>query len=177
MSMIAAMRATNMPPCAVFFIAICGALGFGPDEWASFMITGLPHWVTPELARLVFVSLGFSVFVVLAWTIIQSRKLDSGTTSHLRLRDNKLDQTRRVAPKRPSIPDGDVRIPYVQIRQLANTKGWSLNDDSTACVNRAYYLEGQMQQAAVEGSLLFWGRKCEAPIESKSFTPYTKETL
>lgn len=60
----------------------------------------------------------------------------------------------------------DARIPYVHIRQLASAKGWNLNDDSSACVNRAYYLEGRMQQAAVEGSLLVWGRRCETPIGS-----------
>jgi hypothetical protein len=69
----------------------------------------------------------------------------------------------------------DARIPYVKIRTLANEKGWKLNDDSPACVNRAYYLEGQMQQAAVEGSLLVWGCKCEAPIGSNPLLQIPKK--
>jgi hypothetical protein len=69
----------------------------------------------------------------------------------------------------------DSRLPYVEIRQLANAKGWNLYDDYPQSVNSAYYLEVQMQQAAVEGDLLVWGRKCGAPLGSSPLLRIHKE--
>jgi hypothetical protein len=69
----------------------------------------------------------------------------------------------------------DSRLPYVEIRQLANAKGWDLYDDYPQSVNSAYYLEVQMQQAAVEGDLLVWGRKCGAPLGSSPLLRIHKE--
>jgi hypothetical protein len=43
---------------ATLFIAICLLLGFGPDQWAEFMIEGLPTWITPAIAQSVFLILG-----------------------------------------------------------------------------------------------------------------------
>jgi hypothetical protein len=40
-----------------FFVAICIALGFGPDRWAEFMIADMPIFITPGVARLVFLLL------------------------------------------------------------------------------------------------------------------------
>jgi hypothetical protein len=53
---------------AGIFIAICVALGFGPDEWAKTMITNLPEWITPPVAQLVFVLLALitSIFLYIS---------------------------------------------------------------------------------------------------------------
>jgi hypothetical protein len=45
------------------FIAICLALGFGPDKWAKFIVTGFPTWVTPGLAQAAFVTLAMITFI------------------------------------------------------------------------------------------------------------------
>ncbi len=53
------------------FIAICLGLGFGPDKWAKFIMTGLPSWVTPGRAQAVFLTLAALTFVALAWTPVR----------------------------------------------------------------------------------------------------------
>jgi hypothetical protein len=64
----------------------------------------------------------------------------------------------------------DVRIPYVEIREFANARGWKLNDNPAECHNRAqchnrgYELEKAMRQAASDGRLKVWGRKYETPV-------------
>jgi hypothetical protein len=55
---------------ATLFIAICLALGFGPDEWAKFIVTGLPIWVTPGLAQAVFLILAALTFGALIWPFL-----------------------------------------------------------------------------------------------------------
>jgi hypothetical protein len=50
------------------FIAICLALGFGPDRWAKFIVTGFPTWVTPGLAQAVFATLAAITFISLTWS-------------------------------------------------------------------------------------------------------------
>ena len=56
-------------------IAICLALGFGPDKWAAFIITGFPHWVTPGLAQEAFLILGVTTLGLISWPLIRSRVL------------------------------------------------------------------------------------------------------
>lgn len=75
----------------------------------------------------------------------------------------------------PPISLREGRIPYVEIRQLANARGWKLNDDSPQCVNRAYCLESAMRQAASDGSLLVCGRRCESPTGSNPLLLIPKE--
>ncbi|MCI0556221.1 MAG: hypothetical protein L0287_35205, partial [Anaerolineae bacterium] len=67
------------------------------------------------------------------------------------------------------------RIPYVEIKQLANVKGWNLDDPSSLGRNRAYDLEIAMRQAASDGNLLVWGRKYEEPIGSNPLLLIHKE--
>jgi hypothetical protein len=55
------------------FIAICLALGFGPTEWASFMIAELPTWVTPTAARMAFLSLAAITAFAFAWPVVRAR--------------------------------------------------------------------------------------------------------
>jgi hypothetical protein len=69
----------------------------------------------------------------------------------------------------------DVRIPYVKIRILANARGWNLNDDSSQSINRAYDLEKAMRQAASDGDLFVWGRRCETPFGSNPLILIPKE--
>lgn len=49
------------------FIAICALLGFGPNEWAEYIIVGLPVWVTPTIAQYAFIALGVLVLASLIW--------------------------------------------------------------------------------------------------------------
>jgi hypothetical protein len=79
-------------------VAICLALGFGPDEWADFIITGLPHWVTPGVARSVFIALAVTVSALLGCTILRSRRLEAETIKQQRLLEKQRDQTRQVLP-------------------------------------------------------------------------------
>jgi hypothetical protein len=54
---------------AALFVVVCALLGFGPNEWAKFIVTGLPPWVTPERAQTVFITLAAITFVVLSWPL------------------------------------------------------------------------------------------------------------
>jgi hypothetical protein len=58
------------------FIAVCLALGFGPDEWAKFIMTGLPIGVTPVLAQAVFLTLAALTFGALTWSFLARRRAD-----------------------------------------------------------------------------------------------------
>jgi hypothetical protein len=44
---------------ATLFVAVCLVLGFGPDKWAAYLVS----WISPELAQLAFLALGFITFV------------------------------------------------------------------------------------------------------------------
>ena len=52
---------------AVLFTAICTALGFGPDKWAAFVISGLPFALTPGVARLGFLLLASATLASIMW--------------------------------------------------------------------------------------------------------------
>jgi hypothetical protein len=52
------------------FVAICIALGFGPDKWAAFLITGMPVLVTPGVVRLVFLLFASLTLGSLLWNKI-----------------------------------------------------------------------------------------------------------
>jgi hypothetical protein len=39
------------------FIAICIAFGFGPQQWAEYLIAGMPVFITPGVVRLAFLLL------------------------------------------------------------------------------------------------------------------------
>jgi hypothetical protein len=49
------------------FVAICYALGFGPDKWAAFLVAGMPFLITPGVARLAFLLLGSLTLLSLLW--------------------------------------------------------------------------------------------------------------
>ena len=52
------------------FVAICVALGFGPDKWAAFLIAGMPFLVTPGVVRLGFLLLASLTLLSLLWNRI-----------------------------------------------------------------------------------------------------------
>jgi hypothetical protein len=56
---------------AAVFIALCAALGFGPETWAAFMVEALPPYFTPTIARIAFLSFGFVVLIGLVWPIFR----------------------------------------------------------------------------------------------------------
>ncbi|GFO83193.1 MAG: hypothetical protein A49_28200 [Methyloceanibacter sp.] len=81
------------------------------------------------------------------------------------LQSRKPQRLKKTAVKEPSkveqsTPDQPIRIPYVKIREMANEHGWQLTDNQTPSGNRAYALERLMRQAAVDGKLKVWGRRC-----------------
>jgi len=55
---------------SALFLAICIALGFGPTQWAEFLISGMPLFVTPGIVRLVFLLLGSLTLTSLLWNRI-----------------------------------------------------------------------------------------------------------
>jgi len=48
-------------------VAICYALGFGPDKWAAFLLAGMPFLITPGVARLALLLLGSLTLLSLLW--------------------------------------------------------------------------------------------------------------
>lgn len=57
---------------ATIFVAICTILGFGPEEWAEYLITSGPTWLTPKIAQFVFLALAFITLIALLWNTIPS---------------------------------------------------------------------------------------------------------
>jgi hypothetical protein len=52
------------------FAAICTAIGFGPDQWAEFLISGMPFLVTPGVVRLAFLLLASVTLASTFWSSI-----------------------------------------------------------------------------------------------------------
>jgi len=50
------------------FVGICIVLGFGPTQWAEFLISGLPVFITPGIARLGLLLIA-SIVVFLEWRV------------------------------------------------------------------------------------------------------------
>jgi hypothetical protein len=59
---------------ASLFVAVCVVLGFGPTQWAEFLISGMPIFITPGIARLVFLLFASLTLASLLWE--KSSKLD-----------------------------------------------------------------------------------------------------
>jgi hypothetical protein len=55
------------------FIALCTFVGFGPDKWVKFVITDLPTYITPAIARGVFIALAVLTLV----TLLLGRRLET----------------------------------------------------------------------------------------------------
>lgn len=55
---------------ATLFTAICVILGFGPEEWAKFIINDASKWITPQVAQYGFMLLGFLTLITLVWNSI-----------------------------------------------------------------------------------------------------------
>jgi hypothetical protein len=52
---------------ASLFVAICTAIGFGPDHWAEFIVAGMPFLVSPGVVRLGFLLLASLTLASLFW--------------------------------------------------------------------------------------------------------------
>ena len=72
-------------------------------------------------------------------------------------------------------PHSDNQIPYIQIRDLANLKGWNLSERDSTAHNRAYDLQTIIRQAASDGELKVWGRRFESPLGTNPLLPIPKE--
>lgn len=57
---------------AAVFLAICAILGYGPVEWAEYLITNGPTWLTPKLAQFGFSTLAFITLIALLWNTLPS---------------------------------------------------------------------------------------------------------
>ena len=53
---------------AAIFVAVCVILGFGPEQWVTFLIDGLPLWMTPALARVMFILLAVLTVILLIFS-------------------------------------------------------------------------------------------------------------
>jgi hypothetical protein len=49
------------------FAGVCTVLGFGPNQWVEFLISGVPIFITPGIARLVLLLLGSLTLLSLLW--------------------------------------------------------------------------------------------------------------
>jgi hypothetical protein len=49
------------------FAAICAVLGFGPNQWAEYLISGMPLLITPQVLRLNLSFACFSFSCAPAW--------------------------------------------------------------------------------------------------------------
>lgn len=61
---------------AAIFVAGCTFLGFGPTKWVEFMIQGLPQWVTPGLARAIFLLLAMLTVASFVWLWLRKKRSD-----------------------------------------------------------------------------------------------------
>ena len=59
---------------AVIFILVCVTFGFGPDEFAKYMVSGLPNWISPEIAQVVFIVLGLLILVFFVHLVMYKMK-------------------------------------------------------------------------------------------------------
>ena len=66
-------------------------------------------------------------------------------------------------------------IPYRDIHDLANRRGWNLAQRDSPADNRAYDLECKMRQAASNGELEVWGRRLESSLGTNPLLPIPKE--
>lgn len=57
---------------AALFIAVCAIFGLGPERWAEFVISGISSWLTPQMAQLAFLTLGFITLITVVWNKIRS---------------------------------------------------------------------------------------------------------
>ena len=55
---------------AATIIAVASIFGFGPTSWAAFIVTGLPTWVTPELAQTAFIFIAVAMGLLLLWPLL-----------------------------------------------------------------------------------------------------------
>jgi hypothetical protein len=68
------------------FVSFCVALGFGPDEWTRYLMSGLPAVIviTPGIVRLVFLVLASLTLFALSWqTVIQKTATLAATAAIL----------------------------------------------------------------------------------------------
>jgi hypothetical protein len=93
---------------AATFIAICLALGIGPDKWAKFIVTGLPPWVTPEHARMGFLILAALTFIAITWPILTRWRVRRSGISQ------QLDMKISAAESGHLIPASPATAPIVQ---------------------------------------------------------------
>jgi hypothetical protein len=52
---------------AVLFVAVCTALGVGPEKWAAFLLAGMPFLISPGILRLAFLLLASLTLFALYW--------------------------------------------------------------------------------------------------------------
>ena len=52
---------------AALFIAVCTALGVGPEKWAAFLLAGMPFLISPGILRLAFLLLASLTLFALYW--------------------------------------------------------------------------------------------------------------
>jgi hypothetical protein len=52
---------------ATLFVAVCTALGVGPEKWAAFLLAGMPFLISPGILRLAFLLLASLILFALYW--------------------------------------------------------------------------------------------------------------
>ena len=153
------------------FVAFCAFFGFGPKKWAEFMITALPGYITPALAQWAFIALGGATLTALLWSPILG--LWRRQSAIPILTSTLPNQSSKAPTDLTARPEAEL-FPYVDVRELANKKGWNLLDRGALASNRAYDLETAMRQAAASGQLHVYGRKYSVPLGTAPLLPVPK---
>lgn len=52
---------------AAIFLAACVMLGFGPEEWINWFLSGFSNYITPGIARGAFLAFALIVAMILVW--------------------------------------------------------------------------------------------------------------
>lgn len=130
---------------AAIFVALCFAFGFGPDKWANFMIEAFPHWLTPNIARNIFILLGVltGLFLIASFAVGRNRQTKQGK----QLKDTSISDDLVELPP---------RISLVELLKEAERQGWRFTAyDSQHIFDFTHVL----RDAGSTEIIQFWGRK------------------
>ena len=110
------------------FIAVCVLLGFGPERWATFMISALPLWVSPVIAQRAFLVL--TALAIISLLLLYRSKL-AKVAMHETASSNALHEDRypniRVADSEVTLNlfIGPERTKLIALLEGGHVKAWA----------------------------------------------------
>jgi len=103
---------------AALFIAVCIAMGIGPEKWAAFVVSGLGDWATPFGARIAFLVLAIVTLVTVFGPWLLSLRGGARATPTATNRAVPVPMLRRLFVKTMAIaqPECSSAVPGSSIR-------------------------------------------------------------